>query len=81
MEPRVYHHRRPRTARYKDILTHVKQAKGYTVKTCWVADVMEQSGIGMRRAPNRISQERRENPCPPDKREAIVEALKHFKMI
>jgi len=70
-----------RAARYRDIANHVKAGNGYTVKTCWIADIMEQNGLKVRRAPNRIDSQHRENPCPIEKREAITEALRHFGVI
>jgi hypothetical protein len=47
----------------------------------WIADVMEQNGLSVRRAPNRIYGESRTNPCPIQKREATTEALRHYALI
>jgi len=67
--------------RYKDIQARVKATKGYSVETCWIADVKEQSGLNVRRAPNRLDPDHRANPCPADKQEAIIEALRYYGLI
>jgi hypothetical protein len=70
-----------RAARYKDIRGWVRTRYGYSVKTCWIADVMEQNGLSVRRAPNRFEVKHRANPCPVQKREPITEALRHYALI
>jgi hypothetical protein len=60
---------------YRHVQEYVRARHGYTVKTCWIAHVKEMEGLAPRRAPNRQSS-RRTNPCPPDKVDAIREALK-----
>jgi len=67
-------------ATYKQIQTWVKQNYGFVPETCWIAHVKELSGLPVRRAPNRHSDER-EKPCPPDKVNDIRAAFRHFKMI
>ena len=64
-----------------DIQGYVKSVYGFVPKTCWIADVKESCGISVKPAPNRISLIKRENPCPPNKRKAIENALRHFKMM
>jgi hypothetical protein len=61
-------------ATYAEIQKLVKQRHGITVKTCWIADVKEQLGMPMRKAPNRQGQIRI-HPCPPEKRAAILQAI------
>lgn len=68
-------------ATYSQIQDYVKKKKGYTVKTCWIAHVKELCGLNPHPAPNRRSPDKRENPCPPDKVEAIREALVFFGLI
>jgi hypothetical protein len=48
--------------------------------TCWIAHVLADHGLTKRIAHNRKSPDRR-YPCPPDRRPAIVEALRHLGMI
>ncbi len=67
-------------ATYSDIQRWIKEKYGYTVKTCWIADVKEQCGILTRQAYNRQSK-CRVHPCPENKREAIIKAFKYFGMI
>ena len=67
-------------ATYKQIQTWVKQTYGFVPETCWIADVKFQSGLPMRKAPNRKGMER-VKPCPPEKVEIIRSALRHFGMI
>lgn len=66
-------------ATYKQIQTWVKQNYGFVPETCWIADVKSQSGLSMRRAPYRKSAER-VKPCPLEKIEIILTALRHFGM-
>jgi hypothetical protein len=60
---------------YKQIQDQVKKASGSTPKTCWIAHVKEMYGLKPRKAPNRLDQNKRANLCPPDKIEAIKQAL------
>ena len=62
------------------IQDYVKEKYTESIKTCWIAHAKELSGIKVKKAPNRILDERK-NPCPPDKLDIIQEALKHFKLI
>ena len=38
-------------------------------------------GLPKRKAPNRISEDSRVKPCPPEYEQIIKEAFKHFNMI
>lgn len=67
-------------ATYQAIQIFVLKKHGFSPKTCWIADVKEKSGLHPRRAVNRIS-EKRANPCPLNKIQAIKDALKFYKMI
>jgi hypothetical protein len=68
-------------ATYKQIQDYVKKRHGCTVKTCWIAHVKELNGLELRTAPNRISGDKRKNPCPASKRPLIEEAMRHYGMI
>jgi len=68
-------------ATYKQIQEHVRGQTGRVPKTCWIAHVMADEGLPMRIAPNRFSETERQNPCPPERRPAILAALQHFGMI
>ncbi len=68
-------------ATYKQIQDYVKEKGGFAVKSCWIADVKEQCGLNPKISPNRISTVCRQNPCPPEKVEAIKEALRNYNMI
>ena len=68
-------------ATYSQIQKYVKQVNGFVPKTCWIADVKNDYGLTNRMAPNRHSIEERKQPCPEKKRDAIISALKHFKMV
>ena len=67
-------------ATYIDIQTYVIKKYGWIPQTCWIADVKEKFGIKVRPAPNRKGP-MRENPCPPEKRPAIEEAMRRLGMI
>ena len=66
---------------YKQIQEWVFEKYGFKIETCWIAHVKELSGLPIRPNPKRKSKEKREKPCPDNKREAIVAALRHYKMI
>lgn len=68
-------------ATYRQVQDHVKARAGFVPKTCWIAHVKDEHGLTSKNAPNRISPDRREHPCPADKRTAIEAALRHFQMI
>jgi hypothetical protein len=61
---------------YNAVIKWVKEHKGYTVKTCWIADVKKQMGYNVKPAHNRKGIDRVE-PCPRSLiNEDICEALK-----
>ena len=68
-------------ATYKQIQGYVNEQNGSDVETCHIAHVLADHGLTNRRAPNRIDPLTRVKPCPPKKRRAIEEALKHFRMV
>ena len=68
-------------ATYRQIQERVRSQIHRVPKTCWIAHVMADKGLRMKAAPNRISTADRQKPCPPDKRPAILAALRHFRMI
>ena len=67
-------------ATYEEIKLYVKAKYGYDPKSCWIADVKEQAGLPVRRSWNRVGDERM-NPCPRQKVDAIMNALRYFRMI
>ena len=67
-------------ATYKEIQVWVKQHYGFVPKTCWIAHVKHLCGLPMRKASNRIGEER-VYPCPPEKEEPIRSALRYFRII
>lgn len=68
-------------ATYKEIQEYVREKNGFTVKTCWIADMKEQCSIPVKKAPNRKDEHSRMKPCPADKKEAIRDAFIHFGML
>jgi len=67
-------------ATYEQIQQFVKAKYGFQPKTCWIAHVKEIAGLKVRRAWNRESN-KRQVPCPPEKVNAIMDALRHYGMI
>jgi hypothetical protein len=65
---------------YQKIQAEVKRVEGFTVKSCWIADVKEREGLPMRKAPNRKGLDRL-NPCPPEKRGAIESAMRRLRLL
>ena len=68
-------------ATYKEIQTQVRERNGFVPKSCWIAHVLSDHGRTGKPSPNRISPTDRKHPCPANKRPAIEEALRHFRMI
>jgi len=58
----------------KEVQFRVRRHAGFVPRASWIADVKEQLGMPVRRAANRVGERR--YPCPPERREAIVEALR-----
>jgi hypothetical protein len=67
----------PRTPRSRSSQRH----HGFIPKTEWITHVKEVHGIATLRGANRVRRDRDVEPCPPEKREAIEEALRHFGVI
>jgi hypothetical protein len=68
-------------ATYSELTDWIKANHGFVSKSCWIAHVKCDCGLPVRQAPNRQKPTQRVVPCPPEKRPAILAALKHFKMI
>lgn len=66
---------------YPQIQEYIKNKYGFTVKTCWIADMKEICGLPKKIASNRISLDSKVQPCPEDKKLYILDAFKYFEMI
>ena len=64
-----------------EIQKFVQRHHRFIPKTGWIAHVKEVHGITTLRGANRTRRGRGIEPCPPEKREAIEEALRHFGMM
>jgi hypothetical protein len=63
---------------YSEIQKFVQHHHGFVPRTAWIEHVKVVWGLPTRRAANRAGRGRRVVPCPPEKREAIEQALRHF---
>ncbi|MGN0642020.1 MAG: 23S rRNA (uracil(1939)-C(5))-methyltransferase RlmD [Huintestinicola sp.] len=69
-------------ATYDEIKAYVKEHTGLTVSSLYIAQVKQKCGIIERENYNKAkSKDSRQPKCPKDKEEAIVGALKYFKII
>lgn len=69
-------------ATYQEIKEYVSEKYGFKVSTLYVAQVKQKCGLEMRLNYNLPKSENARQPkCPKDKEDAIMDALKHFKMI
>ncbi len=66
---------------YVEIRKFVQRHHGFVPKNGWIAHVKALRGLPTRRAAKRAGRRRRVEPCPPEKREAIEEALRHFGLM
>ena len=69
-------------ATYGQIKDHVLEHSGLKVSSLYIAQVKQKHGIIERENYNKSKSENAKQPqCPPEKEEAITEALKHFNML
>ena len=69
-------------ATYEEIKAYVLERSGLKVSSLYIAQVKQKHGIIERENYNKPkSEDVRQPQCPPEKEEAIKEALKHFGMI
>ena len=69
-------------ATYEEIREYVFEHTGLKVSHLYIAQVKQKYGIIERENYNKPKSENAKQPqCPPDKENAIMEALKHFGMI
>jgi hypothetical protein len=73
--------RRQEMATDVEIQKFVQRHHGFIPKTGWIVHVKEVHGIATLRGAKRARRDRDIEPCPPEKREAIEEALRHFGVI
>jgi hypothetical protein len=64
-----------------EIQKFVQRRHGFIPKTGWIAHVKDVHNIPTLREAKRARRDRAIEPCPPEKREAIEEALRHFGLI
>lgn len=67
---------------YEEIKEYVREHTGLKISNLYIAQVKRKCGIIERENYNKAKSEDAMQPkCPPEKEEAIVEALKAFQMI
>jgi hypothetical protein len=73
---------RPESRRitYRAIRAYIYAHHGFSPRTGWIAHVKELSGLTLRPTHNRHDPTRAD-PCPPRRRAAIEEALRHFGIL
>jgi hypothetical protein len=64
-----------------EIQKFVQHHHGFISKIGWIVHVKEVHGIATLTGARRARRARDVEPCPPEKREAIEEALRHFGMM
>jgi hypothetical protein len=69
----------PRRATDQEIQKWVFDRHGFMPEAAWIADCKQQCGIPVEDV--RAFQHARFTPCPPQKRPAIKQALRHFGML
>ena len=62
------------------IQDETKRLFGFVPKACWIADIKAEFGITVRILPNR-SDEHRAYPCPPEKRQPVIQAMRTLGVI
>ena len=70
-----------KTATYAEIKAYVLEHYGLKVSSLYIAQIKDKHGIKERENYNIGEGKSKELICPPEKEEAITNALKHFNMI
>jgi hypothetical protein len=73
-------HRAQRASTYRDIRAYVYARYGFSPRTGWIAHVKELNGLTLRPTHNRHGAMRIDH-CPPERRAAIEEVLRHFGIL
>ncbi|NGL83468.1 23S rRNA (uracil(1939)-C(5))-methyltransferase RlmD [Streptococcus equi] len=69
-------------ATYEQIKEYVLEKFGFKVSTLYIAQIKKKCGIELRENYNKSKKEKQVIPqCTPEKEDAIMDALRHFKMI
>ena len=69
-------------ATYAQIKEYILDKFGIKVSTLYIAQIKKKCGIALRENYNKSKKEKQVIPqCTPEKEEAIMDALRHFKMI
>ncbi len=69
-------------ATYPEIKARVLEQTGLKVSSLYISQVKQKCGLEVRENHHKAKSENTKQPqCPKEKEDAIVEALKHFKMI
>lgn len=69
-------------ATYEQIKEYVLDKFGFKVSTLYIAQVKKKCGIELRKNYNKSKKEKQIIPqCTQEKEDAIMDALRHFKMI
>jgi CDP-diacylglycerol--glycerol-3-phosphate 3-phosphatidyltransferase len=68
-------------ATYNQIRNYVKEKHGFLPRGTWIAHMKEICGLNPKPSVTRRSPDKRVNPCPPEKQDALREAFAHFKLI
>ena len=72
--------RAQRASTYRDIRAYVYARYGFSPRTGWIAHVKELNGLTLRPTHNRYGAMRIDH-CPPERRAAIEEVLRHFGIL
>lgn len=70
-----------KTATYAEIKAYVLEHYGFKVSSLYIAQIKDKHGVKERENYNIGEGKSKELVCPPEKEEAITNALKHFNMI
>ena len=68
-------------ATYQMLIDRVKTTSGFTPQTCWIAHVKSDYGLTRGASSNRRDSIARVKECPPERRDAIVDAIRYFGML
>jgi 23S rRNA (uracil1939-C5)-methyltransferase len=68
-------------ATYAEIMDYVKEKYGFSIASSFIAQVKGKAGLEKRLNYHHGSGNGRVAICPPEKKEAIMDAFRHFNLI
>ena len=70
-----------KTATYQEIQEYILKKFGFKVSTLYISQIKAKCGITERENYNKGNSKAKVPQCPKEKEDAIIDALRHFRMV